>query len=151
MSDPVRIVVPIDRSTNTEWETSLNYALGIGQSKAPGVCDYVLLRHTKKGLDQTTLAQQLEPQLLKDLVANKRVDLPGDGTLRHEAPAALERSFRNAVVIVYYADAKILEKLDAYRDIFGVIAVKFEEDDISQWIDRWNPLIHGESPDRLLI
>lgn len=144
MSQPERFVVPIDQAGGADWAAAFALVKKISQNASLQNCDVVLLRHNKSNLDATSLAPQIDVQSRNELKAGRSVNIPGCGTLRQETLLTLPLSFSKAVVIAYYAEDKMLEKLDDYRGLYGVIAVPEREADISTWIERWNPGVLGK-------
>ena len=51
---------------------------------------------------------------------------------------------RGAVIVAFYADNKMLEKLDGIDGLVGIVAVPDLASDIDQWVARWNPMVHGQ-------
>lgn len=143
MADVVRVIVPIDTMDEESWKFATAYSYKIASEATPPATDIVLLTHTKQILDHSSLAQHLGKATAKALAKGTKVGFAGGMTLRHETPRTLGYSARNSVVIIFYAEDKILETLDGHKGITGIVAVPDFEDQIEVWSKRWNPIVHG--------
>lgn len=112
MTSPARVVVPIDSHDSSAWAHSVDYALAIGTKAQSPVSDYVLLTHTKQQLNHTSLASHVGAANAKALLANKDVGVQGGGRLRHATLQTLRGSVRDAIVIAYFAEEKMMETID---------------------------------------
>lgn len=141
MPDPTRVLIPFD--------TDLPDTLGIALSSASQVAaaskarEILLLTHTKDQLRYTSLADQLGATA-KALVGGQAVSLSTGLTLRHATRQTLKYGAGHAVIIVYYAEDRLLEFVDGLRDVAGVVAVPDVADQASVWAERWNPKIPGQ-------
>ena len=145
MPSPVRVVVPIDSQDPSAWAHAVAYALAIGTKAQPPVSDYVLLTHTKQQLNHTSLASHVGAANAKALLANKDVGMQGGGRLRHATLQTLRGSIRDAIVIAYFAEAKMMETIDGLTGVVGVVAVPEFSGEVDGWIARWTPMVHGQS------
>ena len=144
MAQPVRVVVPIDTEASEAWSVAIAYAERIGRKPGSAVSGIVLLTHTKQQLKATSLATHMGDVAAKALLANRAVQVTSGLQLCHATEQTLRGFARGAVVIAYFADDKMLEKLDAIGDLAGVVAVPWLVDAIDEWRGRWNPTVHGE-------
>lgn len=145
MPQPTRIVIPIDSQDPSAWSIALAYAGAIGASAQPATQDYVLLTHAKQQLKSTSLAGHVGAAVAKALLANNSVPMQDGGALRHLTLQTLRGSGHGAVVIAYYADDAMLETLDGIDGLTGIVAVPDLPGQIVGWIERWNPLVHGQA------
>ena len=143
MAEPIRVVIPVDSDTPEAWSLAISYAAAIGEKAPSSVNGYILLTHTKQQLKHTSLATHMGSAAAKALLANRTVALPSGQQLRHATEQTLGGYARGAVVIAYYADDKMLEKLDGLTGLAGIIAVPWLADKIDSWTLRWNPVVHG--------
>ncbi|GGE98144.1 hypothetical protein [Sphingomonas prati] len=145
MPNPIRVVVPIDSMDPESWNYAVGYVQKIASEASPAVTDVILLTHTKDVLTRSSLAGFIGAAPAKALAKGTRVGFGSGATLRHETLRTLGYSARNAVVIAFYADDAMLEKIDGLRDLTAVVAVPDFEDSIDKWRHRWNPNVHGEA------
>lgn len=142
MPQPTRLVVPIDTDDTASWSYAIEYAQAIGTAAQPPARSYVLLTHAKGQLKHTSLARHMGDRAAKALAANTPVGLAGGRHLIHATLQTLNFA-SGAVVIAYYADEKMLEKLDGVAGLVGIVAVPDLPNQIENWTARWNPLVHG--------
>lgn len=146
MAEPIRLVIPIDSDDPDAWSFALGYAEAIGTQAKPPASDYVLLTHGKQQVKHTSLAGHLGDAAAKALHANRTVGIPSGQQLRHATLQTLSGYARGAVIIAYYADDRMLEKLDGIDGLAGIVAVPDISDRIEKWVARWNPAVHGQQP-----
>ena len=145
MSVPVRIVVPIDSQDPNAWAQALRCAQAVGAKAQPPASEYILLTHTKQQLKHTSLANHIGAAKAKALLANKVIDIPGVGRLRHATLQTLCGSAQQAVIIAYFAEDKMLETIDGLIGLVGVVAVPEIHGEIDTWSARWNPIVYGQT------
>jgi hypothetical protein len=142
MATPVRVLIPIDAYDAESFRLALGYAQKVCETA--GVQDVILFTHTKGQLDHTSLSRFLGPAAVKGL--NKgSVPLSWGGRLSAETMKTLRYSARNAVVIVYYAEPKILDFVDGLDGVTGVIAVPDIPGEADSWVARWGAIVHGQA------
>ena len=144
MPSPIRVVVPIDSQDPSAWAHALAYAEMIGAQAEPAARDYILLTHTKQQLSQTSLGNHVGAAQAKTLLANKDLGLPNGARLRHATLQTLRGSARQAMIIAYFAEDKMMETIDGLTGVIGVVAVPHYAGEVDGWIARWNPVIHGQ-------
>lgn len=106
--------------------------------------DIVLLTHSKMQITQTTLASVLGGHA-KALAKGQRIDLGGGILLRNETMQTLKYSTGRTVVVVYYAEDKILEFVDGLTGVEAVVAVPEFSTSGQVWKKRWSPRVLGEA------
>ncbi len=144
MAEPFRVVIPVDTMDEQSWQLAAAYALKMASEASPSATDLVLLTHTKHQLDHTSLAAHLGAGAAKALSKGTTFNLDGGVTLRHATLRTLGYSTRNSVVIAFYANDAMVETLDGQKGVVGIVAVPEFDGDIDQWIQRWNPVVHGK-------
>ncbi len=122
---------------------AIAYAQDIGAKTKPPVEDFILLTHTKSQLRSTSLADHLGETVKKALDQGRKPRMPAHGSLRHATLQTLSSVVRNAVVIAYYAEDRMLERLDGMTGLAGIVAVPDLPGNADGWIERWNPKVHG--------
>jgi hypothetical protein len=145
VTQTIRLVIPIDSGDPSAWSFAIGYAEAIGQQAQPAAKEYILLTHGKQQLKHTSLTGHMGETAAKALIANRTVGLPQGAQLRHATLQTLGGYARGAVIVAYYADDKMLEKLDGIDGLVGIVAVPDLSDDIDQWVARWNPAVHGQA------
>src|ERR1700712_4130520 len=143
MADFFRLVVPVDTMHEQSWWSALRYAVKMAGASSPPATDVVLLTHAKEQLDPTmSLGAHVGTAAITSFAKGQKISL-GDGvTLRHETLGALGDSESNTVVIAFYADAEMLEKLESKKGISGVVAVPNRDDASELWIRQWDPNVN---------
>ncbi|MGL6210120.1 MAG: hypothetical protein ACRC14_09865 [Paracoccaceae bacterium] len=146
MSNPIRVVVPIDCHDPSAWATALAYAEAIGTKAQPPAREYILLTHTKSQLTQTSLGNHVGSAETKLLLANQSIPVAEGGNLRHATLQTLRGSARQAVIVAYFAEDEMMEKVDGLAGVIGVVVVPDFPTDVDNWSARWNPRVHGQQP-----
>jgi hypothetical protein len=146
MSNPIRVVVPIDCHDLSALQTALAYAQEIGAKAQPPATEYILLTHTKAQLKQTSLGNHIGSANAKALLANQSIGVAGGGHLRHATLQTLRSSTRQAVIIAYFADDNMMEKIDGLVGVIGVVVVPEFSGYVENWSARWTPIVHGQQP-----
>lgn len=146
MPEPRRLVIPIDSDEPEAWARAVGYAEAIGDRAGSKAGEVILFTTTKNQLKGTSLATHIGAPAAKALLANRTVGLPSGRQLRHATEQTLGGYARGAIIIAYYADEKMLDKLDGISGLAGIVAVPWMPDGIDRWKMRWAPLVHGEEP-----
>ncbi|PZV37067.1 hypothetical protein B5V02_18550 [Mesorhizobium kowhaii] len=127
------------------WRAALAHAKVIGEKAGAVPLEIVLLTHTKYQINRTSLENFLG-SAARSLRAGNGVPLSTGGNLRHATLQTVRNSARGTVVIAYYANEELVEKIDSLIGILGVVAVPELEGEIDNWIARWTPTVHGQAP-----
>lgn len=141
MADITRVLVPLDSQSEEALRTAFAYANAICQKA--GASDVILLTHTKSQLDHTSLSRLLGAATLRGL-SKGPVTLGSGITLRAETMRTLGWPRASAVIVVYYAETKILDLADGTRNIVGVVAVPDLSGEADGWAERWGVIVHGQ-------
>ena len=144
MTKPIRILVPVDSQEAEALRLALGYARKICEKVGPDVQDVILLVHTKHQLDHTSLARSLGAANVKAL-AKGPIALPGVGRLHVETMKTWRYPPRKSVVVVYYAEPKILDYVDGLNNIAGVVAVPDIPGQADSWVARWGAIVYGQA------
>lgn len=142
MSDPIRVVVPLDSQSKEAWETALAYAVAI--CKKQSATDVVLLTHTKSQITQTSLATLLGRSVVRAL-GKGPVSISGNRTLRAETKQTLKWVSKKTVIVAYYAEQSILDFVDGFQNVVGVVAVPDILGGADVWAQRWGANVHGQA------
>lgn len=142
MKAPVRLLIPIDAHDAESFRLALGYAQKICETA--GTRDVILLTHTKHQLDHTSLARFLGPAAVRALNKGPML-LSWGGRLSAETMKTLRYSAHNAVLIVYYAEPKILDFADGLNSVTGVVAVPDIPGEADAWVARWGAIVHGQA------
>ncbi|HEY2707124.1 MAG TPA: hypothetical protein VGI95_03655 [Caulobacteraceae bacterium] len=142
MADLTRVLVPVDSQDAQAFRLALGYAENI--CERTGSNDISLLVHTKHQLDHTSLAQFLGPAALRALDKGT-VSLPSGKRLHANTMKTLRYSARNAVLLVYYAEPKILDFADGLEAVGGIVAVPDLPGEADGWVARWGAIVHGQA------
>jgi hypothetical protein len=137
-----RVVVPLDSQDRMTFGIAVGYGEKI--ARAAGVSDVILVTHTKSQLKHTALFGILGPAVSKALANGKTASLGSWGTMRGETMKTIGHRARNAVVIAYYADEKLLDIVDGLHGVVGVVAVPWVPGEADGWVARWNAVVHGQ-------
>jgi hypothetical protein len=153
VSKVIRVVVPLDPMEEQSWHLAAAYAVKIACEGTPRATDVILLTHTKDQLRHTSLAGHVGINAAKALGSGARLDLEAGATLRHATLRTLGHSARNAVIIAFYAEDRMLEALDGLAGVLGIVAVPDLAGQADGWIERWGPVVHGSpraAPEKLI-
>jgi hypothetical protein len=137
-----RVLIPIDSQDPSSWNAAGVVADHLCQTS--GAQEVVLLTHTKGQLQHTSLYGFLGAQLAKTLKGGGTANLPSGAMLRSETLQTLRFLARPAVVIAFYADEKMLEAVDALRNVVGAVAVPDQAGGAQKWVDRWGAKVLGQ-------
>jgi hypothetical protein len=140
----IRVLIPGDSQEAETLQLALLYAQEI--AKKAEARDVLLVTHGKSQLRHTGLARNLGDRAAKALHDGRGVPLPSGATLRHGTPGTLRYASGRLVVVAYYADEKLLDFVDSMTGVEGVVAVPWVDGEADRWIERWNPIVHGEEP-----
>lgn len=146
MALPIRVVVPADCQAPTTWATALKKALEIGKKAQPPASEYILMTHTKPQLSQTALSSHIGVDNAKALLANKVINITEGCDLRHATLHTLPNSAQQAMVIAYFAEEKMMEKIDSLAGLIGIVVVPESSNTVDTWSKRWTHAVHGEPP-----
>ena len=142
MTAPLRVLVPVDAYDAESFRLALGYAQRICEKV--GSQDVILLTHTKNQLSHTSLSRFLGPAAVKALDKGP-VPLSWGGRLNAVTMKTLSYSARNAVLVVYYAEPKILDFVDSLTSVAGVVAVPDIPGEADTWVARWGAIVHGQA------
>jgi hypothetical protein len=144
VSDPYRLIIPLESQSAEAVSAALGAAVELARRGSKPVTDVVLLTHSKMQITQTTLATVLGNHA-KALAKGERIDLGGGVLLRNETMQTLKYSSSRTVLVVYYAEDKILEFVDGLSGVEAVIAVPEFPTSGELWKKRWSPNVLGEA------
>lgn len=146
MPAPLRILIPLEGDDPNAWAQAVGFADAIAERASASAREIILLTHTKDQLRRTSLSDHMGEPAAKALLAGRPVGIASGRQLRHATLQTLRGSARGAVVVAYYADDSMLEKLDGLDGLAGVVAVPWVTDQVQGWTARWNPIIPGQEP-----
>ncbi|WP_433950165.1 hypothetical protein [Brevundimonas bullata] len=141
MPEIFRALIPLDSHSTSAFQFALRYALAMCEKTGAG--DIILLTHTKGQLDHTSLSRLLGDRTVKALTKGP-VALEQGVRLHAETMRTLTWPARKSVIIVYYAETKILDFADGLRNVVGVVAVPDLPGEADDWSSRWGVIVHGE-------
>lgn len=142
MTEIIRVLVPLDSQSAEAFQTALGYATAI--CKETGAADIILLTHTKHQLDRTSLSGLLGDRVVRAL-GKGTVALDSGVRLHAETMRTLSGPQRISVLVVYYAETRILDLADGTRNVVGVVAVPDLPGEADDWRKRWGVIVHGEA------
>ncbi|MEZ4533327.1 MAG: DUF1889 family protein [Thermomicrobiales bacterium] len=137
-----RVLIPIDSQDPESWQYALAYAQKIGEQQN-NPTDIVLLVHTKRQIDGTSLTGHMGRQQAKALSGGKSLQLQSGARLNLKTLNTMGQMLNNAIIIAFFADAKMLDAVDSLRGVVGVVAVPDLPGDADQWVARWGAIVHG--------
>jgi hypothetical protein len=73
--------------------------------------------------------------------------------MRLETIRTLKWVSKPSVLISIYSDQKMLDQVDAVKNLLGIVAVPHMPEALDSWQKTWSPIIHGvpQSPEQSLI
>lgn len=137
-----RIFIPIDSQDPESWQYALAYAQKIDEQQDMPA-DIVLLVHTKRQIDGTSLTGHIGRQQAKALSGGKSLPLQSGARLSLKTLNTMGQMLNNAIIIAFFADAKMLDAVDSLRGVIGVVAVPDLPGGADQWVARWGAIVHG--------
>lgn len=143
----VRVFIP-DNSRDTQtYGLALGYAVQICGMFDPPLTHVVLITHTNGQLDKwTSLNTTIGDARAKLLIKGQSFPVNEGISVSHETGTRLPMVMRDAVVIVCYAEDRLLEKVDGIAGVAGVVVVPDSPSQATAWVRRWNPTVHGQAP-----
>ena len=145
LNSVTRFVVPIDWNERDSWDYALAYANRICESAEDNIRDAVLLVHTKVQIDSTVLADHIGDRTAKALSAGRHAKMLSGAMLRLETERKLNFLPNKTVLIVFFADDRLLELVDGLMNVAGVVVVPSNLNSVEEWKKRWNPKVHGQT------
>lgn len=142
MSGIIRVLVPLDSQSDAAFQLAFKYAESICQKSGANVI--VLLTHTKSQLEHTGLARMLGSHVIKAIGKGNATTSAGYA-LRAETMRTLRYLSQKSVLVVYYAEAGILDVADGVQNVAGVVAVPDHPGDADPWVQRWGAHVHGQT------
>lgn len=140
-----RIVVPTAEDVHDGWATALAYADRIAGDPKFGVNEVVLFVAAKRQLTDTTFPDLVGVQAAKTLNNNGVVTLPSGKPMRAVTLATLRAARRGTLMLVFWADENMMEKVDGLDDIVAIVTYPWLDDGIDNWIRTWSPHIVGQA------
>lgn len=141
----LRVVAAEDGYADDAMSLALSYVRAI-QKSLNSAGEIILLTHTKGELSGTTLAGMVGVQAAKALHSGKSVNTPV-GPMRHATLRTIGYSVRNAIVVAFYANEKMLDELDSKPGVAGIVTVPHLKGDADGWARRWDATVHGKKKD----
>jgi hypothetical protein len=140
MTEIIRVLVPLDSQSSEAFQAATGYATAICEKNS--VSDVILLTHTKHQLNHTSLSRCLGDRAVRAL-AKGAVGLGSGVSLSAETMRTLRWPARRSVLIVYYAEAEILNFVDGLKNVVGVVAVPDLPGQADAWAERWGVIVPG--------
>lgn len=139
-----RVVVPDTGDDEAGFKTCLGYAKAIIEAPQSNIARVLLLVHTKQQLTNTDLPGYLGKAAAKTLADNGAIRFAGV-EMRAATLKTLSSMQNGTLILAFWADAKMMDQVDALRHSGSVVAYPWPEDALDSWIATWNPHVHGKS------
>lgn len=140
-----RIVVPTQEEDSDGWKLAIAYADKIAGNSAIGINQVVLFVASKAQLKNTSFLNFVGHRAAKTLHDNGQVTLPCGVAMSAQTLATLRAARNGTLMLVFWADANMMAKVDALSGVSAVVAYPWLEEGIDSWIKTWNPAIHGSN------
>ena len=134
-----RIIVVDDAKRVDTLKMALAYSVKLGDA----VHAVILLTHTKSQLFHTSLADDLGQAVTKSLSDGKPVNFGPSHSISHRTLQTLKHNPTKAVLIAYYAEAKMMDFVDSLDNLVAVICVPERLEEVENWRARWGVQVHG--------
>lgn len=152
MSGPERYLFPAEGPEEQPVREALTLLTRLCK-KTPGT-NAILLTHTRHQLQGTSLSGCLGEAVCKSLLAGRSVSLPGGGGLLFATERISHRPRPGDILLVIYADKKLLDKADSETQAGAIIVVPWITSEVADWIATWTPQIGNDlapaRPERLI-
>jgi hypothetical protein len=145
MTAVTRALVALDSHDPEAWQVAVTLADKLCSESGGAIRDVVLLIHTKAQLKHTDLANHMGAAQAKALDSGQALSMPSGAQLRCETVRTLSYLSAKTVVIVYWAEAGILDHADGFKGPAAIIAVPEYPDSADQWEERWKPTVYGRT------
>lgn len=143
MSEAVRVYIPLD----SRDPSTVGYALAYAKKQFedfPDRFDKILLvTHTQNQLKFTALAEYLGAAATRALLGGRSIGTPA-GPMSSVTQLRLPMMASRSIIIAYYADMGLLDKVDALRAAEAIIVVPDTDQSARDWVSRWSPVVHGQ-------
>jgi hypothetical protein len=108
--------------------------------------EIVLLVPNKKTVDGTTLVGAIGLKAVSELKKNRTITVNYTHRLRLESESTIKKVYGAEVIVAIYAYPKMLDEVDRLLDVKAVVVVPWNMNDVTMWIQTWNPIIFGQQP-----
>jgi hypothetical protein len=127
------------------------YNLRYAFDKAIEVCKeedlqtITLLIQSKKYFLSTKISEYLGEKQSRNLVNGKSIILEDPISLKLESENSINVFLTFKLILAIYITPKGIDKLDSVYSAKAILFLPWKEDDLSDWIERWNPNIIGKT------
>ncbi|HTM81571.1 hypothetical protein [Asticcacaulis sp.] len=140
----IRVVIPTSEAESDDWNLAIAYADKIATDPANGIKEVLLFVSSKRQLEKGALGRVAGERVAKTLHDKGRVTLSCGISMRAETLATLPFASNGTLVLGFWVDENMMEKVDGMTGISAVVAYPWLEDGIDKWIKIWAPHIHGQ-------
>lgn len=137
-----RVFIPDDKFDGAAIKTALQLLAGLANDDK-SIKECVLFIPAKANLQHTTLSAVLGENATQMLNSGKPVRL-GTCSLRLETTRSFKSYTRADVVLVVYADQRMMDAVDSNGSFKTVICVPHAPDAVEEWERTWSPIVRGQ-------
>jgi len=137
-----RYVVPDIGDDRQGWDLCTKYVGALVQSGRFAISNIVLFVASKHQLTGGDLPGFIGTKAAKTLDRNGVVKIFGLD-MRAATLKTLSHVQRDTLILAFWADKEMMDKVDALTNVAAVVAYPWPEDGLDSWIATWEPIVHG--------
>jgi len=141
--ETIRVLIPNDDQSVDAISLAFSYANEICKVSQGTIQEVILFVPGKDSVKFTTLSSALGERNAKILHDGGVVSLPSGIPIRLETIRTLRWVTKPSVLISVYSDQKMLDQVDATKNLFGIVAVPHIPEALERWQKTWSPEVHG--------
>lgn len=139
-----RILITGDDLCTDSIATAVSLADDLCKRDFGQIHDVVLYIPTKQNIKGTSIESVLGVQICKTLYKRDSIKLSSGKTMRLGTMQTFKMEFKRCIVIAIYADDRMMDQVDAMKNLHSVIAVPHVEDALNNWSKTWSPIEPGK-------
>ena len=140
----IRVLVPGDDLDNEAIAQAISLGIELSKKSAAEIDGVVIFVPTKGNIKHSSLEAVLGEKITNTLYKSDEVKLHSDITLRIETIRTFKAAYKKYIVVVIYADAKMMDQVDAMPNLHTIIAVPHISGALEAWSKTWAPNTLGE-------
>jgi hypothetical protein len=119
-------------------------ALAVKLSQEEGFQIITFLVPVKSDFEHSVVADLLGQKVMKALLKGERVKAIDNINFELESVKTFREYASYEIIIGFYLSQKGIDVFDSVRNAKVLIFLPWLEEESKNWIDRWNPIVHGE-------
>lgn len=139
-----RILVPGDDLNHEAIGNAIALGVELSKKDASEVDGVVIFIPSKAQIRHSSLETVLGEKLASSLYKGNDIKLHSSISLRAETIKTFRSTYKRYIVVVVYADQKMMDQLDGMANLHAIIAVPHLPNALDNWVKTWSPSIFGE-------